>query len=66
MMTMQSTVPAILAHTFVMIMVVTWFVDGSKVGLRPGRSYNQGPIPDGSYTIKEMEVFQVAKVVDSY
>ena len=30
-----------------MIMVVTWFVDGSKVGLRPGRSYNQGPIPDG-------------------
>ena len=37
------------------------YVDGSNVRLCPGRSYDRGPLPDGSCTIKEMEVFQVAK-----
>jgi hypothetical protein len=37
------------------------YVSGSFVHLCPGRSYDQGPIPDGRYTIKEMEVFQVTK-----
>ena len=32
-----------------------------KVGLNPGGSYDQGPLPRGEYTIKEMEVFQVTK-----
>ena len=26
-------------------------VDGSKVHFRPGRSYDQGPLPEGAYTI---------------
>jgi hypothetical protein len=37
------------------------YVDGSIVGLCSGLSYDQGPIPNGAYTIKEMEVFQVTK-----
>jgi hypothetical protein len=37
------------------------FVDGSIVHLRPGCSYDQGPLPNGYYTIKEMEVFLVTK-----
>ena len=37
------------------------YVDGSKVGLYPGRSYDQGPLTNGAYTIKEMEVFQITK-----
>jgi hypothetical protein len=37
------------------------YVDGSIVGLCPGCSYDQGPLPNGSYTIKEMEVFLVTK-----
>jgi hypothetical protein len=36
-------------------------VDGSNVRLYGGNSYDQGPLPDGAYTIKEMEVFQVTK-----
>jgi hypothetical protein len=36
-------------------------VNGSNVGLRPGNSYDQGPIPNGAYSIKEVEVFQVTK-----
>jgi hypothetical protein len=36
-------------------------MNGSKVGLRPGNSYDQGPIPYGNYSIKEVEVFQVTK-----
>jgi hypothetical protein len=35
------------------------FVGGSTVYLNPGRSYHPGLLPKGSYTIKEMEVFQV-------
>jgi hypothetical protein len=37
------------------------FANGPNVHLSSGRSYDQGPIPDGSYTIKEMEVFLVTK-----
>jgi hypothetical protein len=37
------------------------FVDGSNVRLFSGRSYDQGPLPNGYYTIKEMEVFLVTK-----
>jgi len=36
-------------------------VNGSIVRFYPGRSYDQGPLPDGEYTLKEMEVFQVTK-----
>ena len=36
-------------------------VNRSKVGLCPGRIYDQGPLPRGDYTIKEMEVFLVTK-----
>ena len=36
-------------------------VDGSNVYLCPGNSYDQGPLAKGSFTIKEMEVFQVTK-----
>jgi hypothetical protein len=40
------------------------YVDGSIVGLNPlnpGCSYDRGPLPNGRYTIKEMEVFLVTK-----
>jgi hypothetical protein len=37
-------------------------VNGSNVYLRPGYTYEQGPISNGSYSIKEMEVFQVTKL----
>ena len=37
------------------------YVRGSNVGLNPGRSYDQGPLTNGAYTIKEMEVFLVTK-----
>jgi hypothetical protein len=37
------------------------YVDGSDVHLRPGWSYDQGPLPYGNYSIKEVEVFQVTK-----
>ena len=37
------------------------YVDGSIVLLNTGHSYDQGPLPHGAYTIKEMEVFQVTK-----
>jgi hypothetical protein len=37
------------------------YVEGSKVILNPGHSYDQGPLPYGSYIIKEMEAFQVTK-----
>ena len=37
------------------------YVNGSIVRFYPGRSYDQGPLPDGEYTLKEMEVFQVTK-----
>jgi hypothetical protein len=36
-------------------------VHESKVYLRPGCSYDQKSLPNGELTIKEMEVFQVAK-----
>jgi hypothetical protein len=35
------------------------FVQGSYVTLEPGHTYNPGSLPHGSYTIKEMDVFQV-------
>jgi hypothetical protein len=37
-------------------------VHGSNVYLNPGCSYEQGPLPEDDFTIKEMEVFQVTKV----
>ena len=37
------------------------YVYGSNVHLRPGFSYDQGPLPNGDFTIKEMEVFLVTK-----
>ena len=36
-------------------------VNGSIVHFYSGRSYDQGPLPHGAYTIKEIEVFQVTK-----
>ncbi|KAL3807865.1 hypothetical protein ACHAXA_010638 [Cyclostephanos tholiformis] len=35
-------------------------VTGSTVTLNPGCSYHPGPLTEGSYTIEEMEVFQVS------
>jgi hypothetical protein len=37
------------------------YVHGSRVTLNPGHIYDQGPLPLGEFTIKEMEVFQVIK-----
>jgi hypothetical protein len=37
------------------------YVSGSNVYLDPGCSYDRGPLPNGRYTIKEMEVFLVTK-----
>ena len=37
------------------------YVNGSIVRFYPGRSYDHGPLPDVTFTIKEMEVFQVTK-----
>jgi hypothetical protein len=37
------------------------YVDGSNVHIRPGNTYDQGPMPNGSFPIKEVEVFQVTK-----
>jgi hypothetical protein len=37
------------------------YVTRSKVYLRPGNSYAQGPLPETDFTIKEVEVFQVTK-----
>jgi hypothetical protein len=37
-------------------------VSGSKLRLIPGWSYDQGPLPRGNFTIKEMEVIQVTKL----
>jgi len=34
-------------------------VQGSNVNLNPGHTYHTGSLPNGSYTIKEMEVFQL-------
>jgi hypothetical protein len=36
-------------------------VDGSNVHINPGNSYDQGPLTNGTYSIKEVEVFQVTK-----
>jgi hypothetical protein len=36
-------------------------VNGSNVGLHQGCAYDQGPLTDGKYWIKEMEVFQVTE-----
>jgi flagellar motor switch/type III secretory pathway protein FliN len=45
-------------------------VRGSTVYLRPGRSYDQGPLTNGDFTIEEMEVFLVTKsstsIMNSY
>ena len=35
-------------------------VNGSNVDLRPGHTYHQGSLPRGSYTIEEIEVFQLS------
>jgi hypothetical protein len=37
-------------------------VDGSDVDICQGNSYDRGPLTSGTYIIKEMEVFQVAKL----
>ena len=37
------------------------WVNSSQVHLYGGQSYRPGPFADGSYTIKEMEVFQVTE-----
>jgi hypothetical protein len=39
-------------------------VHGSNVGLYPGYTYDQGPLPEGEFTIKEMEVFLVTKLLN--
>jgi len=36
-------------------------VDGPNVCLCPGYAYDQGPLSEGDFTIKEMEVFLVTK-----
>jgi hypothetical protein len=36
-------------------------VNGSNVHLNPGNSYDLGPLPEGEFTIKEVEVFLVTK-----
>jgi hypothetical protein len=38
------------------------YVYESRVTLRPGRSYDRGPLTNGTYSIKEIEVFQVTKL----
>jgi hypothetical protein len=37
-------------------------VNGSNVTLRPRNSYDPGPLPNGVFPIKEMEVFRVTNL----
>ena len=59
-MHVQSGIIKVLVRHLVSGIVFDMAVNGSTVHFNPGFSYHPGPLTKGSYTIKEMEVFQVS------